>query len=144
MGRFTAKRGSKNIKELGKIVRFNGEELLGTWFGDECNQLKGTDGTVYPARTDKEDGVWMHVPQLCRPFGAEYSHPSKVSGIKTNHFQVNITATNNCFCRNPDNCYPDGTFDMFPCVGIPMILSLPHFYKGNFKFCDIFQFIHKF
>lgn len=128
------KRGQKNIRELGKIIKFNGEELLSTWFGDECNEVKGTDGTIYPPHMKKEDGVWLYVPQLCRSFGAEYKHPSKVSGIRTNHFEVNITAPSSCYCRNSEKCFLDGSFDMFPCVGIPLVLTAPHFYKGNLFF----------
>lgn len=125
------KRGRENIRDLGKIIKFNGEEYLDTWFDDECNEIKGTDGTVYPPLTEKEEGVWLHIPQLCRPFGGEYKGTSKVSGIRTNHFEVNITVPKPCFCRDPENCLPEFTFDMFPCVGIPMVLSMPHFYKGK-------------
>lgn len=36
-----------------------------------------------------------------------------------------------CFCRSDDECPPKGTIDLFTCSGMPMIASLPHFYKAE-------------
>lgn len=36
-----------------------------------------------------------------------------------------------CFCRSEDECPPKGTIDLFKCSGMPMIASLPHFYKAE-------------
>lgn len=36
-----------------------------------------------------------------------------------------------CFCRSENECPPKGTIDLFKCNGMPMIASLPHFYKAE-------------
>lgn len=36
-----------------------------------------------------------------------------------------------CFCRNPGECPPKGTFDLYRCSGTPMLASHPHFYNGD-------------
>ena len=37
-----------------------------------------------------------------------------------------------CYCYDaPDNCPRAGTRDLFPCVGSPIVISLPHFYKAD-------------
>lgn len=34
-----------------------------------------------------------------------------------------------CLCVAPDNkCLAKGLIDLFPCLGAPMVASLPHFY----------------
>lgn len=101
----------------------------------------GTDGTIFPPFLEKEDGVKIFLPQLCRSFVADYKHPTKVAGIKTNHYEMNITASKDCYCGDTDGCLMNGAFDLFDCIGIPMILTLPHFYNGTFY---VFRFsIHK-
>lgn len=72
---------------------------------------------------------------------AEYQRPSKVSGIKTNHFTMSFDVSKygspNCYCRDEDSCPPEGLLDLFPCVGTPISISAPHFYKGM-SFLPIF------
>lgn len=37
-----------------------------------------------------------------------------------------------CFCMDPpDDCPRAGTLGLFQCVGAPMVISLPHFYKSD-------------
>lgn len=47
-----------------------------------------------------------------------------------------------CFCRDiddADSCPPHGTIDLFRCSGVPMISSLPHFYKADPKLLDAIE-----
>lgn len=126
-------RGKKNIKDLGKIIELNGEEFQDIWYDDECNKVYGTDGTIFPPFMKKEDGVQVFVVQLCRSFAANYKHPSKVSGIKTSHYEVNVTASADCYCNGEaDNCPAQGQFDVMPCIGAPITVTLPHFHEGVF------------
>lgn len=118
------------------MLKFNDEPEMDIWFGDECNKYKGTDSTIFPPFTDKEDGVWAFEPQLCRSMGCVYQKPSKYAGIKSNHYTVglgDISSDPNlhCLCKDPDNCPVQGTFDLFPCMGAPLVATLPHFYDSN-------------
>ena len=65
---------------------------------------------------------------------AEYQRPSKYAGIKTNQFTLSFDVTKygspNCYCRDGELCPPEGLLDLFPCVGTPIAISAPHFYKG--------------
>lgn len=137
IGRFKSLRGKKNISDLGRIVEYHGiPNIYEAWSEDECNQPAGTDGTIFPPFQEKEDGFTMFIPQMCRAFTAEYQQPSKVSGIKTNRFtfdfNVSKYGTPSCYCRDEDFCPPEGMLDLFSCLGTPILISLPHFYKGNY------------
>lgn len=133
-------RGKKNIKDLGKIIELNGKEVQDVWFDDECNNVYGTDGTIFPPFMNKEDVVQVFVAQLCRSFAATYKHPSKVSGIKTSHYEVNVTAPADCYCNEEArNCPALGQFDVMPCIGVPITVTLPHFHGGEFlNYCHYF------
>lgn len=108
---------------------------MDAWYEDECNQISGTDGTIYPPFHEKEEGFTIFIPQMCSSIRAEYLEPSKVAGIKTNKFTLEFDVTkfgpSNCYCRDHEICPPKGLLDLFPCVGTPITISAPHFYKGN-------------
>lgn len=134
IGRFRANRGKKSIKELGKVVAFDDETELTVWDGDECNKIIGTDGTIFPPFQTKKHDYLIFVPPLCRTLTAKYVGKSKYSGVKTKRFKIDIgienTKNQTCYCRDDDKCPPDGTFDLYPCAGVPITLSAPHFYNG--------------
>lgn len=137
LGEFKVFRGAKHTEDIGRVVAFNEEEEMSYWDGDECNQYVGTDSTIFPPYMKPSDGIWAHEPSVCRALGATYSKPSKYMGVPTLQYDLDIGSDVNvkeCFCRDPPNgCPPKGTFDLFRCVGSPMMGSLPHFYKADPK-----------
>ena len=60
------KRGMKNIKELGQVVQFKGENALNIWSGDKCNKLTGSDSTIFPPFLTPQDPVAAFTPEICR------------------------------------------------------------------------------
>ena len=36
-----------------------------------------------------------------------------------------------CYCEAPDKCLKKGVYDLFKCVGAPMVASHPHFYLAD-------------
>lgn len=135
IGRYKVLRGKNNIRDLGRVVAFNGLPEMDAWYEDECNQFSGTDGTVFPPLHEKEEGFSIFIPQMCRIMRAEYEHPSTYAGIETNHFTIDFDITKygspNCYCRFGDSCPPKGITDLFPCLGTPIAISAPHFYNGT-------------
>lgn len=45
----------------------------------------------------------------------------------------------NCYCATDENCLKKGTFDMFKCNKLPLILSDPHFYEADAYYLSLFE-----
>lgn len=124
----------KNIRTIGLISKFNGEPELDKWAEDECNQIRGTDQTIFPPHLNAEDGLWGFEPAVCRSMVLDYEKPSKFAGMRTRTYSLNIgdvssDPSTRCFCRDEDDCPLPGTLDLFPCTELPLTFSLPHFHK---------------
>lgn len=145
-GRYKALRGKKNITDVGQVLEYNGLSQMQAWDKDECNRIKGTDGTIFPAFQEKEQGFTIFIPEMCRAMTVEYQHPSTFSGIKTNKFTMSFDVSKygwpNCYCRDADFCPSEGITDLHPCHGAPISVSAPHFYKGTTIFIANLLFVH--
>ena len=135
IGRYKVIRGKKNIRDLGRVLEYNGLTELDAWYEDECNVVTGTDGTIFAPFHEKEEGFTVFIPQMCRAIRTDYQYPSSFAGINTNRHTMSFDVTkygeSNCYCRNGEECPPKGILDLFPCTGAPIGISLPHFYEGN-------------
>jgi len=74
-------RGIKNYEDVGRVLTIANSTKLKMWFGSPCNDIRGTDGTIFPPFLNKEKEVWVHSPDICRSIGAYYFEPGKVQGI---------------------------------------------------------------
>lgn len=83
-------RGIKNAKDVGRVIKWNDETEMEVWNTDECNQLMGTDGTVFPPFNKPEDGILGFVPDLCRGVKSEWEKPSSYAGIKTDRYTLDF------------------------------------------------------
>jgi scavenger receptor class B, member 1 len=90
VGSMTAYRGKKNIKDLGRIIRFNDEPELDMWDGEECNRLRGTDSTIFHPFMSKEEGLWAFTPDICRSMGAHYIGKSTYDGFPTSEYRLDM------------------------------------------------------
>lgn len=54
----------KNIKELGKILSFNDEPQIDVYDGDSCNEIRGTDSTIFHPFLSNTDKLWAFTPDM--------------------------------------------------------------------------------
>lgn len=110
IGMYKVDRGIKNYRNVGRIISFDNKTKMDVWGGDECDQYKGTDSTIFPAGLKKEEGLWAYAPSLCLSIGAHYEKDSTYQGLPTIRFGLDFgDARENeklqCYCLvPPKNC----------------------------------------
>lgn len=125
---------------------------MDAWDGDECNAIRGTEGTVFPPYLPVGQDVYAFSPSLCRSVPITYQKKTKNFGIPTYRYTLDFPDAKTheelqCFCRDPPDgeedreycieheinnnpfpgCPPGGLLDLAPCMEAPMYASLPHF-----------------
>lgn len=135
-GVYKVLRGKRYPRELGKIVTIDGEEKLKVWRGDKCNEIRGTDGLIFPPFQTIDEPVHFFVKQLCLNVDLRYRRKTYLRGIRMRLFEYkigNIAKVDDleCYCRHPNQCPINGTIDLMPCLKVPITGSLPHFLYGD-------------
>ncbi|XP_011306891.1 sensory neuron membrane protein 1 [Fopius arisanus] len=135
--RIKVRRGLKNYLEVGEVIEVKGEKKQKVWAENgPCNDYQGTDTTIFHALLYEDEDVVSFATDLCISLPAYYRAPSNVKGIPTNQYTADFGDMNKdehlkCLCPAPDKCMKKGYIDLFPCLGAPMIASLPHFYLAD-------------
>lgn len=76
----------KNISDVGRVVSFNGDEELDTYDGEECNEIKGTDGLFFPPFLTKDTKVWAFAYPICRSISMWFQHKSSYKKVALSRF----------------------------------------------------------
>ncbi|KAJ3631491.1 hypothetical protein MTP99_012614 [Tenebrio molitor] len=134
--RFKVLRGVKTSHDVGRILEYDEKKEMEVWPTKECNQYKGTDGTVFASFLAKEEGLASFAPDLCRSLVAVYSGDTKYDGIPVRIYTATLgdmskNADEKCYCPTPETCLKKGLMDLFKCAGVPIYVSLPHFYESD-------------
>lgn len=138
--RFKTFKGIKKLRDLGRVIEFNEEPELDVWEGDECNQLRGTEGSIFPPFNEVDDPIWAFEAGICRSMQSRFDRPSKYSGLPTSHHVIEIgdiaaDESQHCYCTDGE-CPAKGTMDLFPCMGTPLVASMPHFLNADPKLAE--------
>ena len=85
---FTVGTGTDNIKQLGKILEYDGKESLSIWFTDQANMINGSDGFSFGPYKEKSDVLEIFNADFCRSFNLVYLEESETNNIKTMDFHM--------------------------------------------------------
>lgn len=69
----TVKRGMQNVMDVGQVVMFDGKSKMDKYSGDPCNDIRGTDTTIFPPFMGRSD-VWSFGAEICRCVSLEYKN----------------------------------------------------------------------
>lgn len=99
-------RGTKDLKDVGRVIEYEEEEELDVWEGEECNEIRGTEGTVFPPYLNVGSDVYAFSPALCRSVPITYVKKTKKAGIPTYEYTLDFPdplqhEELQCFCRDP-------------------------------------------
>ena len=140
---YTGQAGTSHI--FGYFASHKGKKNLNFWKGDKCNEIRGSDGTLFPPFVNSKTVLSAFAMDLCRSFDFKSTGWGEYKGIKGLLYGFPDTAfatpdkypDNECFCmftgkRRQRRCTIDGAFDLGGCQGgAPLIVTNPHFMKTN-------------
>nr|XP_002123211.2 platelet glycoprotein 4-like isoform X1 [Ciona intestinalis] len=127
-----------------EITKYRNMSELPYWFGETCNMINGTDGTMTHPFMDKSKPTYFFIDEMCRSLHAVYESDFTVEGIKGWKYSVPpeifqsplINEDNSCFCADLNHtvCQHSGAILVSSCYyGVPLLVSLPHFlYEDGF------------
>lgn len=129
-------RGVKDYRDVGRVIEYDSKDNIDIWPTEECNKFDGTDGTIFPALLRQEDGLVSFSPELCRAFAADFDSDTFYDGIPCRKFTADFGDPQNdpslkCYCFSNTTCLKRGTIDLMKCVDIPIVATMPHFYKAD-------------
>lgn len=76
--------------QLGKVVSYNDQTEIDTWDGDDCNEIKGTDSTIFHPFIKKTDKLNAFTPDICRSMGPNFLTKGKQLGVPTGQFGLDV------------------------------------------------------
>lgn len=144
-GLFNVYTGAADMRRYTTIDTFNHMKELKYWNTDECNLIKGTDGSSFPPGVTDSTVLYMFNDNLCRSVPLTQWHDVETYGIKAKRFSpppdifanVTVKPENECFCVGGPPCLGGGLFNISACkFGSPTIISWPHFYQADQKYLD--------
>ncbi|CAH0546699.1 unnamed protein product [Brassicogethes aeneus] len=156
-GNLTVKRGLHDIHSLGNIIKWKNVTDLSIWGNpkstnnQKCSRVRGTDSTLFHPDIESSSVSEIFSTDLCRAVDINYSGKDSYKGIEGFRFQIDKntvwfktnTSEEDCFCtkqtknmNNEKDCFLDGIVDMQPCIGSPILFSLPHFLHADKKYIN--------
>nr|WJJ63366.1 sensory neuron membrane protein 1a [Pachyrhinus yasumatsui] len=133
---FVAYRGTKDYRDVGRIVTFDGQPKMNVWNSTKCDAIMGTDGTIFPPMLKLEEGLASFAPDLCRSLVARFEKKEKYDGILVSAYNATLgdqskNPDEKCFCTTPDTCLKKGLMDLYKCAKVPIYVSQAHFYDSH-------------
>ncbi|EDV30895.1 uncharacterized protein Dana_GF14812, isoform A [Drosophila ananassae] len=139
-GPFTVHTGVGDIKEMGEIKFWKGQNHTG-WYEGECGRLNGSTTDLFVPDEPKEKALTIFIPDTCRIINLEFTGESEtIQGIEGWKYEITpstfdngqVNANMRCWCpvekQLNDECPASGATDLGPCAeGVPMYLSADHF-----------------
>jgi len=145
---YEVNRGLEDNSLFGNIVSWKGEPKLNWWWGEYCNMINGSDGSIFPPFVTRDRVINLFSDDLCRSLYLHYEKDVDYEGIPAYRFSVpeslfqnaSTNPDNLCFCRqqeyNGANCTA-GIIDLGVCKkGAPIFASTPHFLYGAEEYAE--------
>lgn len=85
-------RGSKNIRDVGRITAVNGETKLKVYKHEEkCNVINGTDSMYFPPFQRKNEILWLYADAACKSFPLRFRYMKMVRGARTAYKYIHFS-----------------------------------------------------
>nr|CAI5843329.1 unnamed protein product [Callosobruchus analis] len=135
-GRIKVSRGISNYKDVGRVLEIDGKKEINLWTTEWCNRFRGTDGWIIPPLLEEGESVRVFGTDLCRnieviPVSKDYMKGLHVRVYEATMGDMEHNENDKCYCSSPTTCMKKGLFDLSKCMGVPIIVTLPHFLETD-------------
>lgn len=83
--RYTIMRGSKNVRDVGRVIVVNDKPLKVYKEHSSCNVINGTDGMYLPPFQHKKEILWSYSDTICKSLPLRRKYEKRVYGIMTTY-----------------------------------------------------------
>ena len=117
--------GRNHSSHFGKVVGWNGFDVLPFYKADTCNALNGTDGTIFPPFVKENDAMYVYSPEMCRSVPYARGEMMVIHNVEAYRYHVDPNALmgaeknpdNACFCTSDDSSKcKDGIHQLDTCL----------------------------
>lgn len=147
-GHFNMETGEEDISRIGLVRSWNFKNRS-DFFEDECGEVRGTIGDLYPPGQKKHTSVKMFSAEFCKPLQLDYSEDTEVEGVPgyvyvgSKSLMDNGTADPKNLCNCGGVCVPQGVLNVSSCrYGAPGFVSYPHFLDADPYYRDRIEGMH--
>jgi len=125
-------------------VKYQEKEKLDFWTTEDCNTIRGTDGSIFHPDINRNETLYIFNMNLCQSLPLVYQQDVVHNEINTYRFvpPSNVfgspeeNSRNQCFCDGT-HCAPSGLFNVSKCqFNSPIMLSWPHFFQADPKLVE--------
>nr|WAB51688.1 scavenger receptor 2 [Harmonia axyridis] len=162
-GVYEVNSGMIDISKIGEIEQWNYSNYTSLWdenlMNNTCNQIKGSDGTLFPPHLSEDSSLSIFSTDICRSVSIVYNRTDTYKGIEgyvyktdPNLFYSSVDdPTKDCYCslkkgtldeNGQKSCFLDGVIDIYPCLGLPVLVSQPHFLNADKKYLQNLEGLH--
>ena len=134
-----------NMRDIGRVLRWNKRSEVLFWKGKQCNTIRGTDGQFFHPFVQKDEKLEIFAPDLCRTLAIEFVKTTSIRSIELYRFgiadsffkPIDFNEETKCYCVKRSHeakqkfCKLSGITDVSSCRKKPIVLSTPHFYNGD-------------
>ena len=75
--------GVDEVKDVAKVISYDGQTKLDFWGDDECNAIKGTDGSLFHPEVQKNETLFIFNKDLCQSLPLVFQEEVMHHGLNT-------------------------------------------------------------
>jgi len=134
-----------NMSQYLQIDLVDRQSHMGLWRTEECDRVRGTDGTGWTPGVTRNQTLYLFNKAICRSLPLTFLKDMEKYGIKGYRFSppadvfasVEENPANQCYCLGGPPCLGGGVFNASACLsGSPAVISWPHFFGAAQSYVD--------
>ena len=82
-GEWETMTGSEDVSDVARVISYEGRRQLDWWDGDQCNAIRGTDGSLFHPGVNTNQTLYIFNRDLCQSLPLVYQGDTQHHGMTT-------------------------------------------------------------